>query len=104
MNYQNPQQDDFDEVMINSLRQSVNSQERPKSMFQKFCGAINFVEFLMFFYRSQNITKLIDKDLMKNKSLKLSHMICLLGHQYLMKGTLDYLSCISTDEAFDTLD
>ena len=49
-------------------------------MHSKLSGNINFIEFLMFFYRFESIGKLTEKDMMDNRNLKLSHMICLLGH------------------------
>lgn len=49
---------------------------------------INFVLFLMFFYGITEIDKLIMKPIFTQKQRKLSHLICIFGHQYLLKEVL----------------
>lgn len=49
---------------------------------------INFIHFLMFFYGLTEIDKLIIKPIFSSKQRKLSHLICIFGHQYLLKEVL----------------
>ena len=49
---------------------------------------INFVQFLMFFYEITEIGKLIMKPIFTQKQRKLSHLICISGHHYLLKEVL----------------
>lgn len=49
---------------------------------------INFINFLMFFYGITQIDRLIMKPIFSAKGRKLSHLICIFGHQYLLKDVL----------------
>jgi ankyrin repeat protein len=49
---------------------------------------INFINFLMFFYGITQLDKLIMKPIFSAKQRKLSHLICIFGHQYLLKEVL----------------
>lgn len=49
---------------------------------------VSFLKFLMFFYDVSDFEMLIMKSMFPNKQRKLSHMIALNGHLYLLKEML----------------
>ena len=49
---------------------------------------ITFLKFLMYFYKISHFDSLILKTIFPTKQRKLSHLIALLGHQYLFKDML----------------
>ena len=57
--------------------------------------SIPFIKFLMFFYNVPDFEMLIMKSIFPNKQRKLSHMIALNGHHYMMKDMLKQLSIYS---------
>lgn len=60
-------------------------------MFNK-AVPINFLKFMMFFYKVADFEILILKSIFPSKQRKLSHMIALNGHLYLMKDLLKQLN------------
>lgn len=49
---------------------------------------INFIQFLMYFYGMASIDNLIRKPVFTSKQRKLSHLVCIFGHLYLLKDIL----------------
>lgn len=49
---------------------------------------INFIQFLMYFYGIAQIDNLIRKPVFTSKQRKLSHLVCIFGHLYLLKDIL----------------
>jgi hypothetical protein len=62
-------------------------QEFDPLMFQKSVK-INFLKFMMFFNDLTQIDQLIMKATFPSKQRKLSHLIAIYGHQYLLKDVL----------------
>jgi len=74
----NPQQDDDEEIGENGPE--VNN---------KAISHISFVHFLMYFNCVTSIEKMIvKKTFFSNKQRKLSHLLALYGHEYLLNGLI----------------
>jgi hypothetical protein len=49
---------------------------------------INFLQFMMFFYSTNSLEKIIIKPIFSSKQRKISHLACIFGHLYLLKDIL----------------
>jgi len=75
---------------VTSKHRGKDKQEVPDydPLMRQKATKINFVTFMMFFYTIKQVDALIMKPIFSSKQRKLSHLICIFGHQYLLKDVL----------------
>lgn len=80
----------LDDESENNVAEDVRDPLRHNSSVQ-----VSFMKFLMYFYEISNLDQLIMKGMFPSKQRKLSHMIAVHGHQYLLKEMLKQIDMFS---------